>query len=91
MPTFNTITRFEELRSNILTLLDLKKHADKFENEVKVLRHRRDLLEKSKGVKGRDLVANISTSETVNKGKERAQSVGSEDGDVDYTVCYLLD
>ncbi|KAI9144688.1 hypothetical protein BKA69DRAFT_1053827 [Paraphysoderma sedebokerense] len=85
MPTFNTITRFEELRSNILTLLDLKKHADKFENEVKVLRHRRDLLEKSKGVKGRDLVANISTSETVNKGKERAQSVGSEDGDVDYT------
>ena len=44
MPTALISTRFEDLRQDLLTLLELKKHTDRKEYEVQVLTHKRAIL-----------------------------------------------
>ncbi|KAJ3092459.1 swr complex subunit [Quaeritorhiza haematococci] len=45
MPTAAVMARYEELRQSVVTLLELKRHVDRAEHEIKVLKERKHILE----------------------------------------------
>lgn len=44
MATYPVICRFEELKTNIMTLLDYKKHVEKLEQDCRILQCRKEVL-----------------------------------------------
>ncbi|KAG0224890.1 swr complex subunit [Actinomortierella wolfii] len=76
MPTAAVMAKWDQLQTNIVTLLDLKKHVDKLENDLKVNKLRQSGGKGGAGAAGAGAAGGAGASSSSGQGSNTSSSVG---------------